>query len=95
VKDTARWTTRARSRSRKAKAKRITASAPWTWRKPGAERIREDSVREGKDKKGGCVVNPMHHLDDSTTRARASEGRGGGTKPMGYEVVEAETLESA
>jgi hypothetical protein len=53
--------------------KRITANAPWTWRKPGADRIREDSEREGKDMKGGCIVNPMHHLDDSTTRASASK----------------------
>lgn len=73
MKDAARRTTRARSRSRKAKAKRITDNAPWTWRKPGADRIREDSEREGKDKEGGCIIYLMHHLDDSATRASASK----------------------
>lgn len=67
VKDAARRTTRARRRSRKASATRITANAPWARRKSGAERIREDSERRGKDMRGGCTANPMHHLDDSTT----------------------------
>jgi len=66
--------------------------APWTWREPGAEGIREDSEREGKDRIGGCIVYPLHHPDDSTARASASKGRGGGTKPMKYEVDGAETL---
>lgn len=37
----------------------------------------------------------LHHLDDSTARASESEGRGGGIEPMRYEVVEADTLETA
>jgi hypothetical protein len=35
------------------------------------------------------------HPDDSTARASASEGRGGGIEPMRYEVAGAETLKSA
>lgn len=73
MKDTARWTTRARRERRKANATRVTDNGPWTWRKSGAERIRENSGRDGKDMKGGCIVDPMHHLDDSTTRASASK----------------------
>jgi hypothetical protein len=45
--------------------------------------------------RGGCVVDPMHHLVDSTARANASEGRGGGIEPVRYEVDEAETLQNA